>query len=1128
MIKIDNYEELYKGSANPVNANNTLNKGILSNIPQSDRQFIESSINVEEETNNTYYTQKYGNQPSNLLINQREEDYGKDSTVEYANQQNKKAAEYQQYGFTGFLKTVGASIIDTAGNASDAFITKFADYILAGQASALMFVAGKSAEEYKEFKNVASEDALKAGRRVGRFIKNITPESFNEARDIARQRLGDNSAGFFETGFIALADSSGNIGAASVNAPLGFLGAFGTMRNQTIEELESVIGLEKAAQYGDINGVLSGGLEYLESTGRLGEFLGWKEASKKLQKPILSALKKAGINLGEEIGQDIISSLIYNEAITEYNISTGNNISLKKVFDIDGNTVEASLAMSTILNAFGLGTKALGSSMKPMNPSEVPYTLGDANRVKKRYTPEQIQNTVESNPLLIGDEKGQSLMSDMLNNPSEQAVKAYNDYVYTGKGKEEVGAEPLFGETSQEELDQLTLDDIPKKTNKITSTILKPLRFFTSITTRLNEIAPPIARAIRASNQRTNLLFAERSRASETFANSVKDLIKKNKDQKNQILADVLNGNWKSLEDRGVDGVQQIRDVFNEIASELGIENPMENYFVRRVKDYDKLVESLGENPQGVFKRAINDAIKKNKGKPLTDAQKAKAIKSVLRPKGQPLSYKNKRTIDKVTPEMVEFYQNPFDGLSTYLYNTSKMSVRKSVFGADQEMENEFGDVVSEDININNIILRYIDTDVLSNKQQRELESLLRSEFEFDKTKGKGIDKFTTFYRKLVSLKYVANLRTAAIQFGDIAVAIGETSLRDVISASKSKKYMDAAGKEIELTLDNIGVNRLDVELRDTQRGRIEQWLFTPLQLADNFNKTALLRSSANQWFRLSKSNPEKLNKILMRKFKDEKFVSKIIDDMSNEKVSNDVAFALYAQMADFHPLSYSENIGLYLNYPALRPLFVLKSFAFKRLDRLYREAIFPFTDGVVNMSLGAYKGNMDKVKEASRDIAEGSLGLGRFLMFSIAAETLIEKAWKEAMQELNAEPEEIPEDESFTKMYMENLSRIFPMLDTYSLKKAVERKDPAVYLEGAFDPAETIGVDTMKVLWKHLAGDEDVPYEDLIGEIPIIGQPLAGKIKVKTEEEEMRKRRLQVRKEERKERIKERKKKRK
>jgi hypothetical protein len=67
-----------------------------------------------------------------------------------------------------------------------------------------------------------------------------------------------------------------------------------------------------------------------------------------------------------------------------------------------------------------------------------------------------------------------------------------------------------------------------------------------------------------------------------------------------------------------------------------------------------------------------------------------------------------------------------------------------------------------------------------------------------------------------------------------------------------------------------------------------------------------------------------------------------------------------------------------------------------------------------------------------------------------------------------------------------------------------------------------------MKVLWKHLAGDEDVPYEDLINEIPLLGQPIAGKIKVKTEEEEMRKRRLQVRQEERKERIKERKKKRK
>ena len=58
---------------------------------------------------------------------------------------------------------------------------------------------------------------------------------------------------------------------------------------------------------------------------------------------------------------------------------------------------------------------------------------------------------------------------------------------------------------------------------------------------------------------------------------------------------------------------------------------------------------------------------------------------------------------------------------------------------------------------------------------------------------------------------------------------------------------------------------------------------------------------------------------------KDINFVSKIIKDMSENKLNGDVMFAMYSQMADFHPVSYSENIAMYLNTPVLRPLFVLK-----------------------------------------------------------------------------------------------------------------------------------------------------------------------------------------------------------
>jgi hypothetical protein len=156
-----------------------------------------------------------------------------------------------------------------------------------------------------------------------------------------------------------------------------------------------------------------------------------------------------------------------------------------------------------------------------------------------------------------------------------------------------------------------------------------------------------------------------------------------------------------------------------------------------------------------------------------------------------------------------------------------------------------------------------------------------------------------------------------------------------------------------------------------------------------------------------------------------------------------------------------------------MRPLFALKSFAFKRLDRLYRESLRFGIEGTSEFLAGKTDGDQDMASEGARKVAKGALGMGRFLIFSIAAETTIEKIYSEAMRSLGLKEEpEDPDDKLWTNMYMSELSRIAPFIDAYGVEDAIKRKDAWAFVEKTVKPAEPIGFDTMESLIKGMTDD--------------------------------------------------------
>jgi hypothetical protein len=664
---------------------------------------------------------------------------------------------------------------------------------------------------------------------------------------------------------------------------------------------------------------------------------------------------------------------------------------------------------------------------------------------------------------------------------------------------------------TEQDIESAPLQELSKKAQKAISVgerVKGAFKPFVSLITRIKEIAPRVKMALDRADQKTHKIISANTEAIKPFADSTKRVKKSvSKAEWKIIKSEILNGDWAALEARGIEGIPQLRQMFQQTAEALGIPS-IENYFRRKVVDYDGLIEHLGERPKGRFKRALDNR-RKELGRDLSSSEKRSVIRNELRQK-QGYGLGARRTIDTLTPEMAEFYQDPLFELENYIRQAAQTIARKEMLGIDQGVTDELGDVdpsVSDD-DIASIIAEMAD-EGMTTKQEKELAELLQSALEYRRS-----PKAVEALRRLVSIKYVTKVKTTVKQWGDVFVAAAENGVRNIFGTRKeAKNWTDELGREVDLSLEEQGVEKLDAELQSTKRGMIEDAIFKPLQSQDLFGKRILMRSTAAKWRKLAKSNPTKLKKQLMEKFRVESFVDGIITDMKNGVLSEDVSFALYSQMADFHPISHNQHIKFYIDHPIARPLFMLKSFAFKRFDRLYREGFAQVVDGLAKNRAAAIDNNVELRKEAADQLASGIMGLTRFLVASIGGEMLVEKIYKEAMQALGFAPEEIPEDESWSALYFQELSRVVPFIDPWSVEKAIERGDPWLYFEEAHDIPAPWGSDAVKDLIKHMRGTKDEDVNKWKKDIPWFGELMWGAEQESRERDLMKKRKRQVRK---------------
>lgn len=711
------------------------------------------------------------------------------------------------------------------------------------------------------------------------------------------------------------------------------------------------------------------------------------------------------------------------------------------------------------------------------------------------------------------------------------------------KKEEEVPeVEKPFEEQPKAQIDDLEPEEYTEEARKkiekseaIGEKVKGGMRHFVSISTRIKEINANIATKVRQARQEASKKDIEYSKRLTGFANTLVNVSKQlnNKGPEYDVFkSELLEGDWDALRNRGFTDVDiaTFQNIMKEIGEDLGLHIKGNKYFPRAVKDYDGLMKFLDVDEKSPIRKKF-DKIAKEKGRALTDLEKNTIVRDYLfLSRRAPVTMARK--VKELTPGMAKYYEDPIVSLSLYLAKMSREVARikyLSLKMSETDEEQLLFDVNHEpsigDDTIVNLITKHVG--IMEPSAEKELAALLKSDLTQEAT-----PQLVANLRSLASIKHASGVTTMISQLGDIGVTMGENGIFNTLATMTGEKvtfesiisatpeslaeilYFASNGEQLKslskgeqqswidlakinldniLTLDKIGIQDLDDELQEARKNiksKFVDKVFLPLRGFDKYGKGLLLQSTALKWKKLvdgkdGVTQKTTIEEVLKRKLGnvEQEFIDGVISGLEHNRLTPELELALYSQMADFHPINHSEHIKFYIDNPNMRALFILKSFALKRFDRMYREVMSPLVDGIVKVRKGNILNDKALVNEGYSDVMYGGKGFTRFMVFTLMADAIMDTlkgGLKDAFGEDKREDDiEGVEDilPTFFNNYMEQAVGVFPFFNLYTAKKAIEREDIFYYFDEAYEIPKPWGADTAKSLFKYIKDREDTDH---------------------------------------------------
>ncbi|MBQ2175865.1 MAG: hypothetical protein II453_12655 [Alphaproteobacteria bacterium] len=363
---------------------------------------------------------------------------------------------------------------------------------------------------------------------------------------------------------------------------------------------------------------------------------------------------------------------------------------------------------------------------------------------------------------------------------------------------------------------------------------------------------------------------------------------------------------------------ETLENIYDE-ALNAGLDiNWRPDYFPRKVKDVDGFLSYLHNAPEWTrFQQAISEA-----GLDGATAEEQaeflnKYLRGFVKVDLMPNKYgsEKERKIDIIDNEMNQFYAPSIEALVGYIEGLNSRIVSSKFLGKGDNIEESIGGYLTYLLNNNIIAPEQID----------EARNILRARFD-----ARGVSNPWLANMRNYSYMYtMGGINSAITQIEDLSVAMYKAGVWNTLTTAMESK---------RITKKDLGLTSISAEFVEQSKSAAylgKLFKLTGLDGIDSFGKETLVNAELKKFQKMSDETLREYIEPIM-----EEETNATIQDIRNNTISDNVLYLMFSELSDVQPISLSELPEFYNRGGNLRVLYMLKSFALKRIDIFRNECV--------------------------------------------------------------------------------------------------------------------------------------------------------------------------------------------
>ncbi len=458
------------------------------------------------------------------------------------------------------------------------------------------------------------------------------------------------------------------------------------------------------------------------------------------------------------------------------------------------------------------------------------------------------------------------------------------------------------------------------------------------ISTRLKRIHPTLKKALRDFEFKNIKYSRDDRKRVKPFLDKFLELANNNSEEFTKLDSALKNGKGdeaytvaleNGLEEE-FNAVTEYLDEMHQRLKDAGVDvGWVDDYFPRRVTDYDGLLAHFNRQDQGLIQKALDKEKVRLGVLVLSEDEKAHVVNRLitgsktLGKKSPHIERRNNKIV--IDAKINEFYQDSPATLLNYIDSMNEMIAEREFFGKGENRTKSIGAYVS----------KLVDEGKILPAQQEEVIKIFRSRFDH---RGSG---WKTALVKNIGYGMTMGSPTSAItQIGDLAWSIYMAGLGKTLKHA-GKALTAEFGKDTgQITPEDMGTEKIAQDFENTSTaGVVLDKIFTAtgLKSIDRIGKTTLVNATIEEYQSRAKDGDASLKAELEPVFEGE--TDQVIKDLKSGKVTDNVQMLAFNTLLDFQPVALSEMPIAYLDNPTGRIFYQLKTFTIKQFDVFRNQA---------------------------------------------------------------------------------------------------------------------------------------------------------------------------------------------